>query len=105
MPLKFNNDYPGDEIKKINDSLSFDLKLAFGVENMSELKGPEHDLFTLADKAIEEKKPLPRIFHARGCNDFIIECARTSCDWFSKKPFDYIYQEESGDHTWELWNK
>lgn len=77
----------------------------FGVEEMSELKNTEHDLFYLAQKNVEEGKSLPRIFHACGKDDFLIDNARLTADWFKNTDYDYSYLEAPGAHTWEFWDE
>lgn len=80
-------------------------RAVFGVEEMGELKNTEHDLFYLAQKNIDEGKPLPRIFHACGKDDFLIDNARLTADWFNKTVYDYSYLEGNGAHTWEFWDE
>lgn len=77
----------------------------YGVDNINELKNTEHDLFYLAQKNIEEGKPLPKIFHACGTEDFLYENARLTADWFKNTSYDYTYEEGSGEHTWEFWDE
>lgn len=80
-------------------------KTIFGVDDITKLKGTEHDLFWLAQKNIEENKPLPRIFHACGTEDFLIENARLTAGWFKNTVYDYSYHEAPGAHTWEFWDE
>ncbi len=77
----------------------------FGVEDMNELRGTIHDHFWLAEKAVAENKPLPRIFHACGTEDFLIDNARLTANWFKNSKFDYEYHEGPGAHTWEFWDE
>ena len=79
----------------------------FGVEDMQALKGnPEFDHFAMAEKAMAENQPLPRIFHACGTEDFLIDNARLTADWFKAHPqFDYTYREGPGIHSWDFWDE
>ncbi len=77
----------------------------FGVEDMSELKNTEHDLFYLARKNLDEGKTLPRIFHTCGKDDFLIDNARLTAEWFKNTSYDYTYLEGAGAHTWEYWDE
>jgi putative tributyrin esterase len=81
------------------------LKWAFGTLEKSHLEGSEHDLFALADRAITEGKSLPRIFHAVGIEDIALKQAQFTSEWFKNKPFDYIYNELPGTHSWKLWDE
>ncbi|WMJ89484.1 alpha/beta hydrolase [Anaerocolumna sp. MB42-C2] len=79
--------------------------LIFGVEDMLELKNTEHDLFYLAEKNIKEEKPLPKIYQTCGNEDFLVENARVTADWFQQSKYDFTYMEGPGAHTWEFWDE
>lgn len=52
--------------------------------------------------------PFPRIYHACGKSDFLIDTAHATRDLFSEipgNPFDYTYEEDEGAHTWEYWDE
>ena len=62
-------------------------RIVFGVESASVfdmdcLLGTKHDLFFLADSAINAGKQMPKIFHACGSEDFLVENARRTRDFF-----------------------
>ena len=55
----------------------------------------------------EEGKPIPRIYHSTGSEDFLLDAAHFTRDFFGSfegNPFDYIYEEDPGAHTWEYWD-
>lgn len=71
------------------------------------LDGTMNDPYYLAEEILKEKRPCPRIFHCCGSEDFLLESAHETRDFFSKlpgNPFDYTYLEAPGAHTWEFWD-
>ena len=65
------------------------------------------DIAPEVKKALEEGKPVPRIYHAIGSSDFLLEAAHRTCDFFRSfdgNPFDYFYEEDPGAHTWDFWD-
>lgn len=70
--------------------------------------GPEEDVLGNAKKLAEAGGPCPRIYHACGTEDFLLENARATRDFFTGlpgNPFDYTYEEDPGAHTWEFWDE
>ena len=52
-------------------------------------------------------KPLPRIFHCIGKDDFLLDAARATRDVFvslPNDPFLYRYIEDEGAHHWDYWD-
>ena len=78
----------------------------FGTDDMQDLKGdPEYDHFAMVERALAEGKALPRIFHACGTDDFLIENARQTAEWFKSRPeLEYEYHEGPGIHSWDFWD-
>jgi len=73
-----------------------------------ELEGTEEDVFGNAERIIKEGKPAPRIYHACGSEDFLLNNAHATRDFFEGiegNPFDYTYEENPGAHTWEFWDE
>lgn len=71
------------------------------------LAGSEEDLIGNAKKIIEEGLPVPRIYHSTGSEDFLLDSAHFTRDFFGAfegNPFDYVYEEDPGAHTWEYWD-
>ena len=70
--------------------------------------GPEEDVLGNAKKLAEAGGPCPRIYHACGTEDFLLENARATRDFFTGlpgNPFDYTYDEDPGAHIWEFWDE
>ncbi|MBQ9263977.1 MAG: hypothetical protein IJ189_07200 [Clostridia bacterium] len=64
--------------------------------------------FANAEKIIKAGLPCPRIFHACGDQDYLLENAHTARDFFTAipgNPFDYKYVEAPGAHTWDFWDE
>ena len=73
-----------------------------------DLAGTEEDAFSSARRILSEGKPIPRIYHAWGSEDFVRTSARTTRDFFLQmpgNPFGYVWQEHPGMHTWEFWDE
>lgn len=97
----------GKQPKIARPSGGFSRNMAvFGTDDMSELQGnPEFDHFAMVEKARAEGKPLPRIFHACGTDDFLLENARQTAEWFKAQPdLEYEYHEGPGIHSWAFWD-
>ena len=72
-----------------------------------DLEGSEEDLIGNAKRIIAEGKPVPRIYHSTGSSDFLLDSAHFTRDFFTGfegNPFDYVYEEDPGAHTWEYWD-
>lgn len=72
------------------------------------LEGTEEDVLGSAKKIVKAGGPFPRIFHACGSEDFLLENAHATRDFFQSipgNPFDYTYLEAPGAHTWEFWDE
>ena len=82
--------------------------LVYGMEDTSPLIGnPEYDAFAMAEKAIEEGKRLPKIFHATGTEDHKYENTQITRKFFegiSGNPFQYEYHECPGTHCWKVFD-
>jgi S-formylglutathione hydrolase FrmB len=73
-----------------------------------DLTGTEEDVEYNVERILKEKLPLPRIYHACGTEDFVIEGARKTRDYFMAiegNPFDYTYEEAPGTHNWDFWDE
>lgn len=66
------------------------------------------ETYDYARAIIAEKRPAPRVYHACGSEDFLIENVHDTRDFFQSltgNPFDYIYEEMPGAHTWDFWDE
>jgi S-formylglutathione hydrolase FrmB len=71
-------------------------------------EGTVEDAIHSAKMIIEKKLPAPRIYLACGTEDFALERARQTRDFFQSlpgNPFGYVYEEYPGAHTWEFWDE
>jgi len=71
-------------------------------------RGTEEDAFCSALTILREGKPIPRIYHACGTEDFLLSSARRTRDFFIQmpgNPFGYKYEEAPGVHNWEFWDE
>lgn len=72
------------------------------------IEGTEEDVFGNAEKILKNGLPIPRIYHAIGKSDFLLNMAHETRDFFTSidgNPFDYTYVEDEGAHTWEYWDE
>lgn len=72
------------------------------------IEGTEEDCFGNAERLVKAGGPLPRIYHACGSDDFLLNNAHATRDFFQGfegNPFDYTYEEDPGAHTWEFWDE
>lgn len=78
----------------------------YGTTDRRALHGdPAFDLFAMAEAALSAQGPLPRIYHACGTEDFLLDCARETAAWYRAHPaFDYTYAERPGAHSWDFWD-
>jgi putative tributyrin esterase len=84
----------------IRDNMQF---LQYGDKD---LKNTEWDTMYMAEKN-KTLPELPRIFHSIGKDDFLIEQARQTRDFFQKmegNPYQYVYEEHEGIHGWDYWD-
>lgn len=71
------------------------------------IAGTEEDPQFNAKRIISDGLPVPRIYHSIGSSDFLLDAARYTRDFFGTfegNPFDYVYEEDPGAHTWEYWD-
>ncbi|MBR3997073.1 MAG: esterase family protein [Clostridia bacterium] len=71
------------------------------------LEGSEEDLLGNIQKIVDSGKDIPRVYHSCGSDDFLLGSAHFTRDTFNSyegNPFDYVYEEDPGAHTWEYWD-
>lgn len=71
------------------------------------LEGSEEDILGNIKKIVDRGENFPRVYHSCGDNDFLLEAAHFTRDTFNSyegNPFDYVYEEDPGAHTWEYWD-
>lgn len=83
-------------------------KYRFQIYGDQDTTGTVEDVVFSAQKIIQDRLPAPRIYHAWGNEDFILDDARETRDFFRtfpENPFDYTYEEGSGGHNWVFWDQ
>ena len=100
----------GAVLRRANPSPEFAARMImnYGTTDMDSLKGTVEDTLGSARRILDEGLPRPRIFHSEGSEDFTIESAHQTRDFFQSlpgNPFDYTYEEHPGAHTWEYWDE
>ncbi|MCQ2432406.1 MAG: esterase family protein [Clostridia bacterium] len=71
------------------------------------LEGIPEDTFGNAEKILKEGLPVPRIYHAIGSSDPLLDSAHETKAFFEAipgNPFSYTYEEHPGSHNWEFWD-
>lgn len=79
-------------------------RLVFGDRDPAE---EMRDVLGMAQEIIDRGKPIPRIYHACGRDDYLLENARMTRDFFQAlngNPFGYVYEEDEGSHEWGYWD-
>ncbi len=70
-------------------------------------EGTYRDPLFSAGEIVKKGLPAPKLYHAVGRDDFLLESAHVARDYFQSlpgNPFDYTYEEDEGAHTWEYWD-
>lgn len=91
---------------KVMEDEAWDMRqfLLYGGKNMA---GTLEDTWHMAEKNAG-RPHLPRIYHTCGTDDFLIEDARRTRDFFESmegNPYGYTYREHEGVHDWEYWDR
>ena len=76
----------------------------WGEDAVKTVEGSDDDLFTLASK-LDEAEIKPRVRHYCGTEDFMYEDNIRFRKHMENLSFDYKYFEESGGHSWDMWDK
>ena len=80
---------------------------AFGTETLLDAKGSENDIYTVLDKAIAAKKPLPKLHMYCGTEDFVLGISDATAEYYAKRmaPDAFTYKKGPGLHNWIFWNE
>lgn len=78
-------------------------------QNMAEKTEEEQKKIPSIWQEKQKNRPvLPEIFHTCGSEDFLIEKARETRDFFQGmegNPYHYVYEEHEGIHGWDYWDE
>ena len=72
------------------------------------LENTELDPIYNAKQILKNGDPCPRIYMACGLDDPLLPYARETSQYFASlpnNPFDHIYEEDEGGHTWPYWDE
>lgn len=76
----------------------------YGLQNMSDLQGTDHDLMSVAARNAEKGVVFPKLFLWCGTQDFLISHNRRFHALLDEKGIDHRYLESEGNHSWEWWD-
>ena len=94
-----------DISEKIEDGTwDFDMRLIFGEDFKTSVKGSDADLFTLAEKNAG-RCDAPKFIQICGTEDFLYEGNLRFKDNASSLGLDLTYMEMPGNHSWGFWDK
>lgn len=84
-----------------------DLPLFQRIFGESGPKGTDNDLLALLDplaKAMQEGKPVPKLYQCCGTEDFLYEDNQTFRDACTRAGLPLTYEEGPGSHEWGYWD-
>lgn len=79
------------------------MNLIFG--NLKAVKGSQHDLLYLLEKAAEEEVDLPKLYVTCGTEDFLYPDNLTFRGLAQRLGVELTYHEEPGIHEWGFWDR
>lgn len=91
-----------DDVPFFLDSRSF-AESFFG--DLSKVKGSDKDPKWLAQKLVDEKAELPKIYMACGKDDSLLPKSQDMKEYLTKRGYDVTYEEGEGSHEWDFWNR
>ncbi|MGI6200255.1 MAG: alpha/beta hydrolase [Christensenellales bacterium] len=94
------------DTSQMNERMLKRQRMLYG-DKLDQLVGSEHDLHHLADEIVRQGRPAPRIFHCIGDDDFCLDSATATRQYFqglAGNPFDYTYKQYPGVHDWDFWD-
>ena len=77
--------------------------LVFG--NADEARKTDKNPRVALENMLKENKPLPEIYMACGLSDSLLEMNRTYRDLFIENGMHVTYEEETGGHEWDFWDR
>lgn len=73
--------------------------------DITEVPEEERKISLIAERALLLGKKLPEIFLTCGKDDYIVRMSREMKEEFEKLNIVFTYEEHSGEHNWEYWDK
>lgn len=81
------------------------MNLAYGFDRAA---WRQEETFEAARRLAASGEPCPRIYHACGDDDFLLESVQETRNFFlgfEGNPFDYTYSQTPGRHGWSFWQE
>ena len=76
----------------------------FQMQEESELKGGENDLFFIAEKAKAQGGPLPKLYLWCGEQDSLLAINEEFHQHLSRLEIPHCFEHSEGEHTWKWWD-
>ncbi len=73
--------------------------------DLSKVHNSDKDIRWLASYIAKQNKNLPKIYMTCGTEDTLLSLNRKFKDYLKSLKFDVTYEEETGSHDWDFWNK
>ena len=76
----------------------------FDLNSPAELKGSEHDIFSIAQSNSEKNRPFPKIYMWCGESDRLVDTNRDFHSLLTQFGIKHLYEESEGNHSWKWWD-
>ena len=73
--------------------------------DLRQLKGSNKDPEALMIQLKQANAVIPNIYMVCGTEDFLLDVNRKFRDFIESEQVEHIYVEDTGEHSWEFWNK
>lgn len=75
-----------------------------GIINTEELAGSPLDIFTMAKRHLEERKPFPKFYMWCGTQDSLRKDNDRFHALLDEHSVEHLYETANGDHSWKYWD-
>ncbi len=76
-----------------------------GIFGARGVAGSDASLFTLAERAVKSRVPLPQIYLGCGTEDYLLEGSRALHSHLDRLGVAHAYEESPGTHEWGYWDR
>lgn len=76
----------------------------FDIENYEDIRGTDHDLFSLVKRKIAEGSPMPKLYLWCGDSDQNFDPYNRYHALLNEFNIDHVYEHSEGDHSWKWWD-
>ena len=98
----FSNAIGPCELVRHAPALKKEFENLFG--SLESIPGSINDLYAMADKAVREKKNLPRLYLECGTEDFLWQENLRFKEHLEKRNIPFTWKERPGRHGWDFWD-